>query len=233
MITLVYAYYENPVMFAFQQDVWAAYPQHLIEKINLIVVDDGSQREPAKKYWNPVFESARLYRVDVNIPWNQNGARNLAMLECGTEWALMTDMDHVLYPADAERMLTGGYMSGKVYMPQRLTHDRKPYKRHPNSFLIEKELFWQSGGYDEDFAGYYGTDIVFRKAVGLVGEIVETDGFALVTYVRDQIPDASTTDFGRKGSKYHTKMYDHFRLKKDGPAYKATNHVRFPWTRIY
>ncbi len=47
-----------------------------------------------------------------------------------------------------------------------------PYKPHPNSWAMTRDLFWYAGGYDEALAGNYGTDGDFKVRVNRVAAIV-------------------------------------------------------------
>src|SRR5678815_5643164 len=104
-LTLIHPYYQNPEMFRRQQETWAAYPDDLKARIHIIVVDDGSPSEPAMAHLIPTgVASFALYRCMVDVRWNWLFCRNLAMSQTTTDWALMTDIDHVL-PAETLRAL--------------------------------------------------------------------------------------------------------------------------------
>src|SRR5262245_60776675 len=98
-IQLVYPYYENPTMLKEQLSVWAEWPRDLAKKVKIILVDDGSQKNPAKpiieKMLHPI-PTLELYRVLINIPWNQNGAHNLGFFAAEDGWCLSTDIDHIV-----------------------------------------------------------------------------------------------------------------------------------------
>lgn len=238
MITLVYAYYENPSMLRKQLEMWINY----IEFCKIVIVDDGSPRNPAvvpitSAGW--AHPNLQLYRIKPNIPWNQDGARNLAMKHVTTPWAFMTDMDH-LVPIDQLDALTEFAATRALpkhyYMPnQRLTDGTFLHREHPNSYLMRVEDFWAMGGYDEDFAGSYGSDGNFRRcAIMGPAKLVERKLLALhtVVYRSEDIMDANTKDWGRKGSEYHVGNIPHLFAKARSPAYKATNPIRFEWERV-
>jgi hypothetical protein len=75
--------------------------------------------------------------------------------------------------------------------------DMSPYKPHPNSWLMLRSLYDKIGGYDERFAGYYGTDADFRDRLAAIAEIKQVKE-ALIRYPRTLIHDASTTTYLRK-----------------------------------
>jgi hypothetical protein len=196
MITIVMAYYNNPTMLEKHLEEWAKYPKGF----QAIIVDDGSRQPalPVLKGKQPI--PIQLYRVLKDKPWNQNGARNLAMAHA-EGWCLLTDMDHLLTADEARKIKIEDYHKDRAYKPLRVKPDGSEYKRHPNTYLMHRDLYWACGGYDEDFCGYYGTDATFRRQLG--SNITETDSFALTLYGREVIHDASTRTLGRKKSKYH------------------------------
>lgn len=79
MITIVMAYYENGGMLDRHIEEWKNYPDALKDQIKAVIVDDGSSKDSALPHVQDVGFPIELYRINVDIPWNQNGARNLAM----------------------------------------------------------------------------------------------------------------------------------------------------------
>lgn len=232
-------YYDNADMLLRHFDAWERYPAELKARMRFIVVDDGSPKRPAKRAYHdfgglPPSLRFALFRVVPNIPWNQDGARNLAMKHSETEWCFMTDMDHVLPPEQAAAMLTIDAREKVYYMPnQLLTNGDSLGRPHPNSFLMRTADFWGMGGYDEDFAGFYGSDGNFRRCAQGAGLIEQhTQHFATVVYRTHDCFDANTKDWGRKGSSLHVAFNKRLMAKKATPPYKAVNPVRFEWTRV-
>ena len=96
--TIVMAYYENPGMLAKHLAEWTQYDDKDKARLSAVLVDDGSPRNPAEaaiRAHGSVGFPITLLRVLENKPWNQDGARNLAM-KIAEGWTLMTDMDHML-----------------------------------------------------------------------------------------------------------------------------------------
>ena len=87
------------------------------------------------------------------------------------------------------------------YIPRRRRAvDGLEYKRHPSTYILTKELYWQVGGFEERWLGSYGTDFMMRKRIQRMSKRVLLDDIWLTLYGREVVPDASTTCFGRKGS---------------------------------
>lgn len=238
-VTLVIPYYDNAEMLARQIAEWCSYDSKHQDRVRFIVIDDGSERHPALDVLRRSFPGQlpidlQLFRIDVNIPWNQDGARNLGMLKCKTVWALMTDMDHVLPSTQVRALLEFDARPGSYYMPdQFVTLGYSLNRPHPNTFLMSRSDFWTVGGYDEDFAGFYGSDGNFRKCARNYLSEIGTKDFHLVVFRSEDIFDANTKDWGRKDSPFHAVHNEKLRLKRQGPPYRAANPIRFPYTRVY
>jgi glycosyltransferase involved in cell wall biosynthesis len=237
-VTIVMPYYENPKMLRLQLHEWRMFRPAENMVLQAIVVDDGSPRNPAepviREYGNVGFQ-IRLFRIVPNIPWNQDGARNLAMMHVNTEWALLTDMDHMLSRLEVGKMLdfvSHKAVQGCYYMPDRVDWDGKQNHPHANSYIMRKDDFWTMGGYDEDFAGAYGSDGNFRKCMRAGLKELPTHDFKLTRWGSDQISDANTKDWGRKESPFHRSQFPKIEAKAKGPAYKAKNHIRFEYYQV-
>jgi hypothetical protein len=242
IISLVVPYYENPEMLSIQVQQWLSYPSDVCKRLRIVVVDDGSRDAPALPiiYRDRVSFSSRgldvaVYRVIPDIPWNQDGARNLGMKVCDTPFALMTDMDHVLRARDAldmtEFVADGGVATNAYYLPRQFLKTSQEIPRHPNTFLFRVSDFWAMGGYDEDFAGFYGSDGNFRKCARGSGLREEPADFGLVVWRREDCPDANTRRYGRKDTDFWSARNPVLNEKRRGPAYRAENPVRFEWRR--
>ena len=235
--TIVMPYYENPKMLRLQLHEWRMYRVTDKMALSAVIVDDGSPRNPAepvvREHGNVGFP-IQLFRIKQNIPWNQDGARNLGMKHC-TGWALMTDMDHMLARHQAGGLLhlvSHVAQVGEYYMPNRQEFDNSPLHRHANSYVFNVEDFWKMGGYDEDFAGCYGSDGNFRKCMRAGLKELPTDAFHLTRWPSSAISDANTLDWGRKDSIYHRSQFPKIEAKSKGPPYRAKNPLRFEWEQV-
>ncbi len=233
-------YYEAPEMLRKQLEYWRMYPIWAQERVQIILVDDGSQKYPAAE----VLKTASipqipisLYRIEEDIPWNHGGARNLAFKEVGEGWVLLTDLDHVLPPESVSTLLSALLQDGNVYTPARYRMkgvlDWEEIHRHSDSFILTREMFWKVGGFDEDFSGYWnGVSHPFRKALRREVEFTDLNNMHLLLFGPDVVKDSSV-DLGRKGSEYdiqNTKLRKKF--KKALKEYKPTHQLRFTWKRL-
>jgi glycosyltransferase involved in cell wall biosynthesis len=194
----------NQGMLDRQIDCIAALPKRLRNIMEMIVVDDGSPDAPQPSFRSPGCP-LRIYRIGIDIKWNQDAARNIAAHEARARWLLLTDIDH-LVPHNTWAALESMKLQKEyVYkFGKRMTLEAdgpKPkvteYKPHPNSWLMTRGMYWRIGGYDERFAGNYGTDADFRDRIAAKVSIVPL-ALDIWRVPRETIPDASTRTLKRK-----------------------------------
>jgi hypothetical protein len=198
-VTLCLPYYLNPGMLAEQFERIRALPADLRDRLCVIAVDDGSPHSEAQG--EEIGCPLSIFRIDIDVRWNQDAARNIAARHADTQWLLLTDIDHVVPRGTWERILLKKLDKSAVYRFSRETLHPDgtitPYKPHPNSWLMTRTMYETIGGYDERFAGYYGTDADFRNRVNLTAPVMMLDE-TLIRVPRETIPDASTTTYLRK-----------------------------------
>lgn len=228
-LTLIMAYYDNPAMLKTQCENIATYSAEIQDNLELIIIDDCSPRWPAYIEIDPLIPVIIL-RTLVDVAWNQDFCRNLGAMKSDTEWLLLTDIDHLIPESTIKAIM--GKKDLKTHIAYRF--DRisaplmQPYKLHPNTWLMTKEFYFLMGGYDERFAGYYGTDGDFRDRVNKFS-VIEQLPYPIIRVGRETIADASTTTLVRK-------------KPEDGVAINRIKHERgdavpiilqFPWEEIY
>jgi hypothetical protein len=141
-----------------------------------------------------------LYRIGVDVRWNQDAARNIAAEHAAHEWLLLTDIDHLVPEETFRRLMFGKMDRKKAYRFNRVDYPNLwPYKPHPNSWAISRPLWAEIGGYDERFAGFYGSDGPFRASVARHARLAQLPE-VLIRVPREQVEDASTPEhvWGRK-----------------------------------
>jgi hypothetical protein len=235
-LTLVYPYYDNPEMLREHQRVWRALPRAVADRIEVIVVDDASPRWPAVDAFADAGITARLFRIETDIPWNWLEARNIGAHHARADWLLLTDIDHVAPAAtlaELLRRLDAGAISPRHFY----TLDRvsapgmTPYKPHPDSYLMPRDLFWRAGGYDEFFAGHYGTSGIARRRFETAGTRGHLIGLPLVRYGRAVVADANTTTLPRKDRATQVAL-KRLWAEKQASGDTAPLHFRQPYHRV-
>lgn len=234
MRTLILPYYENPGMLREQFAAIACWPVETKKQWRLIVVDDGSPTSPAEpvfKAWGKTPIASSLYRIKVDVRWNWIACRNLAAFQCGTDFFLMTDIDHIVPARTAWKLARNEFSEATAYRFNRVSApDLTPYHPHPNSWFMSRALFDRVGGYDERFSGGYGTDKEFwnRVQARSPGGIVMLE-HVLIRVGREVIPDASTTTYERK-TKFDAERKAQVRamIARDPRPLRLS----FPWERL-
>jgi len=198
-VTLILPYYLNAQFLRRQVSWWRTFPAHVRTHLSAIIVDDGSPIPAA-----PVLQEClavdrpfpiRLFRVQVDVPWNWITARNIGFDQCAEGWCLVTDMDHVLPASSAEALVYGAHDPEKVYALSRVEHTGQPIHPHSASFFLTRRMFWKVGGYDERYSGHYGSDGKYRKRL-LAAAPVRLLADRLIRHEYDE--DSSTMTLARK-----------------------------------
>lgn len=225
------AYYENPGMLQAHYDSWRAMPGKLREHLHVVVVDDGSPKNIALPP-KGLDVAVQIYRMDKDVRWNQDACRNIGVHHAETNWVLLTDIDHML-PAHAVKTLCSNeWDTGKVYRFRRVSApDNEEYKPHPNSWFMTRKMFDAIGGYDERFAGLYGTDGDFRDRVLQHAEVVFLKEH-LIRVPRQVIPDASTTTYLRKQPEDREGLA-RVRMRRDAEGVWTPKRLTFPYHRVF
>jgi glycosyltransferase involved in cell wall biosynthesis len=222
------AYYENSSMLAKQYQLIRELPLDIRQHLEVVVVDDGSPENPARL--DDIGCDLQVYRIEVDVRWNQDAARNIGATHAKHEWLLLTDMDHMVPTKTWEQIMKARLHETIAYQFARVSAPRmEPYKKHPNSYLMHRKIWNASGGYDERFAGYYGTDSDFKHRVIRYAEIVDLKE-PIIRVPREVVPDASTTRYDRKAPE--DKSIRRIRTERnETPGWRPLN-LTFPYHRV-
>jgi hypothetical protein len=231
-------YYNNGKMLDTHiTEYWSKYSPEVRQNLRVIIVDDGSTQDPAENHLKgPMPVPVTLYKVMKDIPWNQHGARNLGFHVAREGWCLATDMDHAVPNEFLEKVMSEPLADGCFYTFNRELANGEPNngekgKSHKNSFLIEKNTFWNGGGYDEDFCGTYGGDSWFRASLERVALHVHRSDLNFIRYTATEVQDCSTTQFSRQG-KSRDDFKRIFDRKRRSGKNKPVSPLRFPWKKV-
>lgn len=244
-ITLILPYYNQPEMLSQQLMSIDGYQ----DIFKVIIVDDGSQDFRANEL--SIFGVPRrfaknisIYRIIEDIPWNRNGARNLGATVANTEWILQTDIDHILSPINATRLINTTLDKSKWYQFARSrigqadetrrkdaldpNAEEGEIKPHIDSYLITRERFLSSP-YDERYRGFLGGGSPFlARMKRLYGEPELLSDVRLNVFTRHMVPDSSTQGLSRDTSQYK-ELRRQIQATGDDTPIKPLN---FKWQKV-
>ncbi len=238
-LALIYSYYDNPEMYLRQVREWNSYPEKLKKHLSIMITDDCSFKYPLRDIQKkPDGIYCARFQITRKVPWNWLACRNLGAKKAKASFLLLTDMDHMLsvkaFGKLMERILSRKLHSDWVYLFTRVdAPNNTKYKPHNDSFLMSKKLYWRIGGYDEELAGHYGTSGRYRNRAFATAKGNHRLKIPLTRFPRDVIPDASTTEFIRKGKGRDPNAIRKIENKKlkEGRE-KEIRVLSFPYERI-
>jgi hypothetical protein len=260
-LTLVLPFFRNQGMLEEQQRVWMAYPEAVRRALHVVIVDDCSpkaHRVHHKGITADGFGSLRVYRITKKERWNWLACRNLGATVAQTEWMILTDIDHVIPPESMAGVMQDPSLRGSdAYRFRRVTatrtwpyraDDLPEYKRHNDSWLLTKTLFFSPfefradgrylrgiSGYDERLSGCYGTSGEFTYRLEATARAIGYRDEVLVRYPREIIADASTppTIYTRKNDPDNEKDLRKRKDARDRIAGWTPLHGLVPSELIY
>jgi hypothetical protein len=209
-----------------QVENWNQFPAEVQDIASIIVVDDGSPKHPALPLMQRCRIPKALFRVDVDIRWHQHPARNIGAHEAGEDdvWLFCSDIDIVLPPDAALSMVRKElnpryyYSFARVFAPQMLSR-----KIHHNTFLVRRGVYWEVGGYDEDYVGTYCSESPFLRQLAA---IAPHEHFADIVTIGHP---AVNTAAGPRDESGYMELFE--RKCRNGDE-RARNPLRNSWTRL-
>jgi hypothetical protein len=165
LLTISVTYYNEPKYlneWINQQSIW----EKMCMPIHLQVIDDGSQITPASEIIKEGAANISLYRVTEDLGFNSHGCRNLGMKVAPTSWVLLSDID-MIYPISTLNEILLDIENFKISQDLYYQFKLINYKSTTlNNFLVHKDTFWKTGGYDEEFTGLHYGDRTFLANLG-------------------------------------------------------------------
>lgn len=233
-LSIVFAYYDNPQMLAFQCGKLAQLTPSLLANIEVIVVDDASPDYPAVSVIPEHFPvPLSIFRIHDDKPWNQDAARNIGAFEARGTVLLLTDIDHVVPEATIQALLKDGDTTEVFSLPRGAHFSSAVVAPHVNSYVMSRKTYWSIGGYDEDFWGMYGSDWLFRQRVVRRHPIVLRDDLSLELVTQGSIPDAKNTVFSRRPSVGRRAFGLILRGLKRVGLIRSPRVMSNPYSRVY
>lgn len=232
-ITLTFPYYCQPAMLKEQLTrMVLTYSKDVKANMELIVVDDGSPRDPLEARRAPF--PARFLRVDVDVPWNIPFVRNLAAMKAAHDWILFTDIDHLVPNDTMEALIKSDLLQPHIaysFQRERIDTPLVHHRPHKNSVFIHKSLRDKIGGDDERLAGIYsGQELDFNTRIREIAEVVEIPKKLLL--VTDNIIADSKVEGLPRSSKEQYEYRDKVIRERNAiPGWKPLV-MTYPWHEL-
>ncbi len=243
MISIIHPYYDNIQTFKYQHSQWSKFSDYAKKNIEIIVVDDGSPNHPCKAPPQINGVDLKILRIEEDIRWNTAGAANLGITKAKYDWIFHMDIDKGVSARNADLFLRLNFSDPLIKYWPNLSHTtvnsrgvvtKKFHHPHYNSYIMNKETFWKTGGYDEDFGGNYGyQDTLFREDCKLLGlnnvRLMNNEKDPYLDYLdaSAMCPDSRClVDRGRGNA----NMY---RKKRDGLMERNYKILNFNWHQVY
>lgn len=161
-LTLGTTYYNNP-------NYLLKFVERNLKYVDqLIVVDDGSQL-PIDNYLSP-SNKIRIFKVTKDYGFNSHGCRNLIMQNSSSKWNILMDVDREFIFPDIAYSEIRSYKLKPNNVYHFMAHANMSESHvSVNDFLVDRDLFFKAGGYDEELIGYRTGDREFHKQMYKLG----------------------------------------------------------------
>lgn len=250
MITINITYYNEPKWLQWWYDTIKQLHENGNDFI-FTVCDDGSMREPAEQFFerNVPLPCMRLYRVIDDIGFNSHGARNLLVKQSTTDWNMMSDIDRHYSIGTFERLFASeSTLQQGTYYSFRELKRASPDGFSVNEYVVHREDFWNTGGYDEEFVNIHWGDRMFLDTLKRVAkrQCVKEWEVKYVRGARDVIwQDIPTTIYPDDNTLIHPNNRwpdEKFRFElKESVRQRNKTHegrmskkvINFEWKRVF
>lgn len=162
-LSLIHPYYNDERRLRLQFDIWSTWPEIACKNIDITLVDDGSPEPLILNKERQNFLKSRgihlsVYRILVNKKWNTPGALNLGVTVAPKPWVLFMDTDCFFDYVNIEKVLNIEHddfviskFNRKRYCKTEPPNIANNTRFLPCTMLMHKQVFWNVGGFDEDF----------------------------------------------------------------------------------
>lgn len=238
-LTIAYTYYNEPELLKEQIKLWEDYPPG----VEIMVIDDGSEEYPAYDILKDVYftygVNFQLWKVARDLGFNSHGCRNLAAKYAPTDQICFLDIDMRLNPGDVGHLRRIAMNPKTIYRFNMYAVFKKqwyPYPGHINCFIVNKDTFWEAGGYDESYTGHHYGDRPFHKELDKLTKQANT-GLTLNNYRTGR---KMVTDYGLADDTI-MPVYDNVEMKIkypgeipdfDAMANTLKSKLNFPFVRL-
>lgn len=250
MISINVTYYNEPRLLKWWYDSIVQLSEQGYDFI-LNIGDDGSMKDPAINFFekHTPSKNMHLFRVKHDIGFNSHGTRNLLMKNTTTDWNWMSDIDRQY----DQKVFKGIHFwedelkQGHYYSFKEARKDT-PDGFSLNEYIVHRDDFWKTGGYDEEFVNIHFGDRYFLDTLRRVAKRQKMDVW-VVKYVRgarnvswEDVPFTIYPDdktlihpvgfWGNQEKRFGLKDFVKER-NKTAEGRKSKQVLNFEWTQIF
>jgi hypothetical protein len=136
----------------------------------IILIDDCSTTPLDISLLRGLDLDIKVYRIAEDLFWNVSGVKNLGFKLAKHDWVITADFDNVITSDTLYGLQDLDYSDTKVmYWPYLNFPSEKIPTRlrepHVNSYVMNKQFYWETGGYSEAFTGNHGYEDSFFHQV--------------------------------------------------------------------
>lgn len=229
-LSLVQTYYNEPDLLQKCIDRWNNFSADL----HIILIDDGSKTYPAIDIisQNKIRDNIKfsLYAVDEDIGFNSHGCRNLGAQVAETQWIIFLDIDYTIQPGDMSKLVNEYNLISPWYNFQARYYKTPNNTYTPlNQFLIQKDFYLKSGGYDESYTNWHYGDRQFLDKLtqlsppDLLEMTITCHRGARKTIINN---DLSGPIYDNENMIMYSPRLDYFKIKQ------IDTKINFNWTKL-
>lgn len=164
-------YYNQHRCLPLHIEFWKKWGDKQKRDTEIILIDDCSPTPLDTSLLDGLDLDIKVYRVMEDLFWNVSGVKNLGFKLAKYDWVITADFDNMVTSDMLFFLQNLDYTDKHVmYWPylnypsiKRPNRIREP---HVNSYVMNKQFYWETGGYSEAFVGSHGyEDSFFHKVI--------------------------------------------------------------------
>ena len=242
-LTVIHPFFGEEERFKLLFQTWKGYSRKIQDSLNIIIVDDHGSPSVKSMLTPSILKridfNLTIYEIEDDLKHNTPGALNLGIITALTPWVLIMDSDCTFSNDHMDTIMAYRPVEDTEYKFNRLRVTEDEYlatnERYlPCTMLMHKSLYFNLGGFDEDFTGAYSGGYAFFDN-HFDHKLLKSKYHCLI--VRDVIATEWMEDVvGPKASRTEDEERINRRLmygKLRGEIPESHHMLRFSWKRVY
>lgn len=159
-------YYNQHRCLPVHTEFWRNWTAEQKRNTEIVLIDDCSTTPLDTSLLKGLGLDIKVYRVTEDLLWNVSGVKNLGFKVSKYDWVITSDFDNIVTTDTLYGLQELDYSNvHTMYWPylnypsiKRPNRIREP---HVNSYVMNKQFYWITGGYSEAFTGKHGYEDSF------------------------------------------------------------------------